>query len=105
MTFLVVVALAGATVWYTEQDQRERERAQVEHVAATYAATVQHDVERGLSATYPLAAMVRRAGGNPEGFEELATQMLPFYQGASALALAPGGVVREIVPLQGNEAS
>ena len=46
---------------------------------------------------------MQQANGQPEGFEALAAQLLPYYHGASAMALAPDGVVRQIVPLIGNE--
>jgi PAS domain S-box-containing protein len=103
VTFFVAAAMAAATVWGTEQFQQEQDRERVKHVAATYASAIQSNIERGLSATYPLAALVRHAQGNPKDFQSLATEMLPLYKGASALALAPHGVVREIIPLRGNE--
>ncbi|HET6718102.1 MAG TPA: PAS domain S-box protein, partial [Rhodocyclaceae bacterium] len=83
--------------------QTEFEQGRVTRLAATHGAAIQRNIERALSATYPLAALVRQSNGQPRDFEELAAQMLPYYQGASALALAPGGVVRQIVPLAGNE--
>ncbi|MCM2288987.1 MAG: PAS domain S-box protein, partial [Sulfuritalea sp.] len=36
-------------------------------------------------------------------FNEVASQLLPYYPGVSALQLAPDGIVQQIVPLAGNE--
>lgn len=103
VVFLVTLAIATGVVWRSETEALSRERQSAERTAETYGAAIQRNVERSLSATYPLAALVRQAGGVPAEFEQVANQLLPYYQGASALALAPRGVVRAIVPLQGNE--
>ena len=47
--------------------------------------------------------MIKNQQGNTLGFEKLADEMLTFYPAASALQLAPNGIVQHIVPLQGNE--
>ena len=56
-----------------------------------------------LSATHALAALVRQGRGSVPDFDAIASTMLPFYPGASELALAPGGIVRNVVPMSGNE--
>lgn len=101
--FLIAAAASGLAVWASEDQAIGYERSRAGHIAETYASAIQSTVERALSSTYPLAALVRESGGNAEAFEALAVELLPYYPGASALQLAPGGVVRRIVPLQGNE--
>ena len=102
-TLVASAALGGLLVWHIELRQIAADRAQVEYLTSTHAATIQRSVERALSATYPLAALVVQSQGEPSDFETLATKMLPYYQGAASLQLAPGGVVRRVVPLAGNE--
>ena len=80
----------------------ETERARVMLLAGR-SHELERNIEHALSATYALAAMIRRENGSANGFEELATQMLPLYSGVGALQLAPGGIIQKSIPLAGNE--
>ena len=48
---------------------------------------------------------MRQGRGFVNDFNGVATQMLPFYPGISALGLSPGGVICCVVPRAGNEKS
>ena len=62
-------------------------------------------IELALSANNTrVVALVRQSHGNVPQFEEISTQMLPFYPGISAMGLS-GGVVQQVVPRAGNENS
>jgi PAS domain S-box-containing protein len=100
---LVALLFSTLLVWHSENQQIAYQKEMLQHDAEIHAAAIRRNVDRALSATYPLAALIRQGGGVAEDFAGLATQMLPLYPGVSALALAPGGVVSEIVPLAGNE--
>jgi PAS domain S-box-containing protein len=104
LVFLLAIAGATVLIWRLEQDRIEDKRLHVsEHLASNYAYDIQRHIERVLSVTYALAALVRQGKGPIAHFDAVANEMLPFYPGASALALAPGGVVQQIIPLVGNE--
>ena len=103
LAFLMMLLVTGAMVLRSESHQVDYERGRVALMAETHASAIRRDIERALSATYPIAAAVRQAGGAPAHFAALADQMLPYYPGASALGLAPDGILRHIRPLQGNE--
>ncbi|HNM39050.1 MAG TPA: EAL domain-containing protein, partial [Giesbergeria sp.] len=62
-------------------------------------------IERALSATYAIAALVHQGRGFVNDFNGVATQMLPFYPGIAAIGLSPGGVICCVVPRAGNENS
>ena len=96
---------SAALIWRLEQRRFELEQARVSEMAGDHAHLLQAGIERVLSATYSLAALVREGKGNISNFEATAREMLPFFPGAASLQLAPGGVVRQIVPLAGNEAA
>jgi sensor domain CHASE-containing protein len=66
---------------------------------------LQRGIERALSATYAIAALVHQGGGFVNDFNGVATQMLPFYPGIAAIGLSPGGVICCVVPRAGNENS
>jgi hypothetical protein len=73
------------------------------YVASDHAHAFQRNIERALSATYALGALVRQGNGEVHDFDAIARQMLPLYPGVAALGLAPQGIVKNIVPLAGNE--
>lgn len=103
LVFVVASLFAATVVYVIEKDVMRQRRAVVDGVASNHALLIEGHVSQALSATYPLAALVRRGGGSVEGFERLAEEMLPYYPGAACLQLAPGGVVTHVVPLAGNE--
>lgn len=100
----VLLAGVGAVVWvdHAEVEEHKREALQA---ASLHGQLLQQQIERSLSATYALAALLRQGHGEIQGFESLANEMLGMYGGLSSLQLAPNGVIRQVVPLQGNEAA
>lgn len=72
-------------------------------MAHDHARAVQRSIEHALSASYALAALVRQGKVVVSDFAATAQEPLLFYPGAASLQLAPGGIVRQIVPLAGNE--
>ena len=75
----------------------------VARLASDHAHGIEHTIQHALSATQSLATLGARGNGSIPDFDAIAHTMLPFYPGASELALAPGGVVRNVAPLPGNE--
>lgn len=105
LAFLLTAALAALWISQSEQQERAQAQARATDLAADHAQALQRGIERALSATYAIAAMVRQGQGSLPDFEAVATEMLPFYPGIAALGLAPNGVIRNVVPLAGNEKS
>ena len=103
--FLLALAVSAGVIWAIEQRDRAEHRARVAAWAKDSAHALENNLERSLSAAYALAALVRQGNGDIANFDAVAGQMLRFYPGVSALELSPGGVVRKIVPLAGNESA
>ncbi len=101
--FLLAAVVSGLLVRQSELQRERQLRAQVAALAGDHAHAIQRSIEHALSATYALAALVRQGKGEVADFEATAQQMLRFYPGAASLQLAPGGIVRHIVPLAGNQ--
>ncbi|MDO9466590.1 MAG: EAL domain-containing protein [Thiobacillus sp.] len=101
--FLLAAALSGVLVWNLEERALQGERERVARVAADRAHVIERTIEHALAATHVLAALVRQGNGRVPDFESVAATVLPLYPGASALALAPDGMVRNMAPLAGNE--
>lgn len=103
LVFLFAAAIAAVIVWNLHEHSIQAERERAAHVATDHAHAIEHTIERALSATHVLAALLRQGDGRIVDFEDIATEILPFYPGVSSLALAPDGIVRNIAPLSGNE--
>jgi diguanylate cyclase (GGDEF)-like protein len=89
--------------WRLEQHRQKVERAQIANIAYDYANSIQQKMERTLSVTYALAALVHQYQGIIPNFPKVARDLLPLYPGASALALFTDGVVKEMVALEGKK--
>jgi PAS domain S-box-containing protein len=99
VVFVISALALGALVWHLHVRDIKEERAYLSDKASHHARTLQTSLERALSATYALAALVRQGNGNVSNFDAVAQQMLPFYPGVHGLSLAPGGVIRNAIPL------
>ena len=100
---LVAATLGGAWLWGNEQSRLAIAREQALHLAQSHAHVLQRNVERMLSANHALASMVLQGGGSVDNFDVAARQLLLADPRFLALSISPGGVVRHVVPRQGNE--
>ena len=101
-----MAALVSGDVILEFDRRADREaRLRAAALAAGRAQAIQTALERALSSTYALAAMVRQGGGHVADFEGVATEMLSLYPGVAVLGLSPGGVIQRVAPLAGNEKS
>ena len=101
--FLLAALSSAVLIWQLERHQRENARAAVYALTQDHTRSAQENIDRALSATYALSALVQQTHGEVSNFTQVVTKMLPFYPGASVLILAPGGVIRHAIPLAGNE--
>lgn len=101
--FALAAVCAGTLIWTIERQEQAQQRTQAADIAGDHVQALQRAIELALSANNALVALVRQGQGNVTQFEEVGTQMLPFYPGIAAMGLSPDGVVRQVVPRQGNE--
>ncbi len=104
LVFLTAALLAGAAIAYFEQQRLALARADAAAVADDFADILEIQIDRALSVTYALAALVHQGEGRIEGFETTARALLPFYANVEAIYLAPEGIVRQVFPVETNEA-
>jgi signal transduction histidine kinase len=101
--FLAVLLSGVGAVFWVDQSEVEEHKREALEAASVRGHLLQQQIERSLSATYALAALIRQGHGDLQDFEPLAAEMLKMYGGLSSLQLAPNGVIRHVVPVQGNE--
>lgn len=106
VAFLCILTLGAALVCLSERNQALQAQKTAMAVASSYAHLLQEQLNRSLSATYALAAVLSQGRGEIDNFDALAANMLHLYGGGiSALQLARKGVISDIVPMAGNEAA
>ena len=101
---LLLSALVSAVfLWFVEKVRRQNAENQAWQIASTVAHDFGGRLDRSLSVSYALATLVRQGRGKIDNFDTLATEMIHVYGGITALQLAPGGTISQVVPLAGNE--
>jgi len=105
LVLVVSLLVSAILVLHLEQRRLAQERDRVTALVNDHAQAIQTLVERVLSSTHALAAMVQQNKGPIQNFDQVAGEMLALYPGAALLGLSPGGVVRYVVPKAGNERS
>lgn len=107
VALLALLATLTAGIGFAAQIELQRsaeQRRTVETVGTQYAHSLQQRLERSLSASVALAAIVRQEG-TVHDFDTLARDLINTYGGVDQLQLAPGGVVSQVYPTIGNESA
>lgn len=102
-SFLLCAVLLVLVAAGLEQVRRQERETQVRQLASAVAQDLGERLERALSASHALAAMLRQGGGVIDDFDPLGRELIGLFGGISALQLAPGGTISHVVPLAGNE--
>ncbi|MCZ4316819.1 EAL domain-containing protein [Comamonadaceae bacterium G21597-S1] len=103
LVFVLLLAM-GTTLLYRLQVEKQRqERGKIAQMAAERAQVLRRSVEGMLADNRALAALVHQGHGEVVNFEAAASQLLSGGSRVLALSLSPGGVVRHVMPLAGNE--
>jgi len=103
ITFVVSITISLYAIYLFEQYNYQKNRSSVQKIASSYVSHIRKDINQALSATYPIAALIRTQHGDAAGFNELASEMLSLYPGIFELELQPDGIIKHVVPLKGNE--
>jgi PAS domain S-box-containing protein len=99
----VFLALGASLCWLVEHNFVAESKANAAEASARMARLLDQHLTQNLSTTYALAALVRQGRGEVSNFDSIANEFLSLHPGVSALQLAPNGVIRQSVPLAGNE--
>ena len=99
----VSAALGGAWLWSSEQSRQAMARTQALYLAQNHAQALRRNVERMLSVNHALESLVWQGMGRVDNFEVAAGRLLVDGPRYLALSISPNGVVRHVVPQEGNE--
>ena len=101
--FVLGLLVSGTTTWLFEAYRMQTRRQAVTDLTMQVADDINEKLNRALSSTYALAAVINQNNGEVHDFPQLAKEMLALYPGISCLQLAPNGIITHVVPLAGNE--
>jgi diguanylate cyclase (GGDEF)-like protein/PAS domain S-box-containing protein len=101
--FLLAAMASAGLIGYLEFKQLENARVNAYSLASDHAHTTQEQLDRSLSAVYALSVLVQQGLGEVKNYDAIATRMLPYYPGVSALVLAPDGIITQTIPRAVNE--
>ena len=89
-----------------EERRMDDKRRDLSAIGSHMAFEVERTLDRSLASTYALATTIRkRESVLRNNFDSVAANLIETYGGVDSLQLAPGGVVSQIYPLEGNEAA
>ena len=98
---MLLLLLLSVCVMRTIEQQR---RSDAREVAQAFALRLMARFNEAAGAVYLLSVAVDRRSGQINRFDELAEELIGEFPLLRALELAPGGVIRHVYPMRGNEA-
>ncbi|MDD2383605.1 MAG: EAL domain-containing protein [Sulfurospirillaceae bacterium] len=101
--FFIMFTLFSFFAFYLQKIQFNEQKAEVLNAATYFSYDLKTRLERALSASYAIAALISQGDGVIRNFESVTEDILPFYPGVIELAIAPLGIIQQVAPLKGNE--
>ncbi len=105
LVFCLSLLVSALLLWRLEQTQMRAYRADVENLAQNHSFLIRDTIDQALGLNYALASLIRAQKGSSKDFDRFSREVLPFYTSVSHLSLSPGGVITQVYPLAGNQAS
>ena len=103
IVFLTVSSIGGYGTFLYESIWKNEQHLHLNQVTDAQASAIERRLNQSLSATYILALEVRFKQGDLSNFDSIAAEIIQVLGGISNLQLAPGGVIKRIHPIAGNE--
>ena len=102
LVFLIGLVVVGTLRYHFKKNQESLVQSKAELNATTYAEHMRLDLMQGINTTITLKQILTSNDGQIRKFPEIAESMMTDF--IQSIQLAPGGVVTDIYPEQGNEA-
>lgn len=100
---LTLAVLFAALSWFLLAGLEQQRRSEARNVAQAFALRMVERLGESMGAVYLLGGALDRNSGTVRHFDEMANELLRDFPLVRALQLAPGGVIRYVSPLRGNE--
>jgi PAS domain S-box-containing protein len=104
LTFLLMLSLIGFIVSLRYKVNKENHENEMANILHPIEQNFQQILKTSYAATLSLT-MAIKDDGRIENFDEIASQLIDKNSGIDAVQLVPGGIIKNIYPLKGNEAA
>jgi len=104
ISFLITFIFCGFIGFITVQNRVNGEKEQLERLILEHSNRLNDVISKQLHKTQALAALVIRGDGTVDDFQRTADVLAADIPTLANFLLAPGGVVTDVYPLEGNEA-
>ncbi len=102
IVFLLGISLVGLIVYKTDTHEKEQRRITAQLNAATYGERIKNEITNGIEITDALKQVLISENGEIHQFDTIAENIMS--DDIESVQLAPGGIVTDIYPAEGNEA-
>lgn len=92
-------------LWQIQAHHISAKKLEVQASIATHAIRLEQQLKQGMAVNELLAVLLRNGHGALDNFASIADGLLSVSPGLSHLNLAPGGIIKQVYPLAGNEES
>jgi diguanylate cyclase (GGDEF)-like protein/PAS domain S-box-containing protein len=97
--------LSSSVIWIQEKNALQAKRDAVSDLANNHLFLIHSGLDQAMTINYSMATLVRLTDGSADRFDQVATDLLSFFNSVSHVALSPKGVITFVHPLTGNEKS
>src|SRR5690242_20561974 len=104
VTILLALLLGAIVGLALQQSMLTVKRGAARDLAFSHAQRIVQRLQEAVGPAYMLASLIQQGNGRVERFDAVGEELLQAFPMARAIELAPGGVVRQVYPIQGNEA-
>jgi diguanylate cyclase (GGDEF)-like protein/PAS domain S-box-containing protein len=94
--------MSGTVIWHFEEMRVDHLRNVVSNITQENANRLQSNINQKLALLYPLAAMIEH-DGTIHDFDSIGKRLVIVFPNISEIALAPDGIISQVVPVIGNE--
>jgi PAS domain S-box-containing protein len=102
LAFFLMLFIATVVIYKIELAHLEKKHSDATKIADENIHILNQNINQILSLGYPLAAMIEH-GENLENFRAVSQKLVSSFPFLTEIALAPGGIITEVIPLEGNE--
>ncbi|MCL4431763.1 MAG: EAL domain-containing protein [Epsilonproteobacteria bacterium] len=100
--FFIGIVMSGTVIWHFEEMRVDHLRNVVSNITKENANRLQSNINQKLALLYPLAAMIEH-DGTIHDFDSIGKRLVIVFPNISEIALAPDGIISQVVPITGNE--
>ncbi|MDD2780726.1 hypothetical protein [Sulfuricurvum sp.] len=100
--FFLTAILSGSVIWHLDGMRVNEIKHHIKDISTENAFRLHKDIDQIMALSYTIASTVQEDGSSKD-FEFIAKKIIAHYPLISEIALVPDGIIKHVVPLEGNE--